>query len=84
MAALTTAARLPAPRPHPLPVQGDVRRYEDCQRMVEEAVARFGRLNILVNCAGGCCTRALVGAVRLCKQMLPMRPSMLSGKWLPV
>lgn len=34
-------------------VQGDVRRFEDCERMVSEAVARFGRLDILVNCAAG-------------------------------
>ncbi|PSC74048.1 H(+) hexose cotransporter 2 isoform B [Micractinium conductrix] len=34
-------------------VQGDVRRYEDCERTVEGAVARFGRLDILVNCAAG-------------------------------
>ncbi|KAI3424239.1 hypothetical protein D9Q98_009595 [Chlorella vulgaris] len=34
-------------------VQGDVRRYEDCERMAGEAVARFGRLDILVNCAAG-------------------------------
>ncbi|KAL4853799.1 Peroxisomal 2 [Chlorella vulgaris] len=32
---------------------GDVRRYEDCERMASEAVARFGRLDILVNCAAG-------------------------------
>ena len=33
-------------------LQGDVRRYEDCERMAAEAVARFGRLDTLVNCAG--------------------------------
>lgn len=33
-------------------LQGDVRRYEDCERMAAEAVARCGRLDILVNCAG--------------------------------
>ena len=33
--------------------QGDVRRFEDCQRMVGAAGSRFGRLDILVNCAGG-------------------------------
>ncbi|EFN53613.1 hypothetical protein CHLNCDRAFT_136871 [Chlorella variabilis] len=32
---------------------GDVRRYEDCERMAAEAVARFGRLDTLVNCAAG-------------------------------
>lgn len=30
----------------------DVSRYEDCRRLVETAVARFGRLDILVNNAG--------------------------------
>ena len=34
-------------------LQGDVRRYEDCERMAGEAVTRFGRLDILVNCAAG-------------------------------
>ena len=31
---------------------GDVSVVADCDRMVEEAVARFGRLDILVNSAG--------------------------------
>ena len=30
-----------------------MRRYEDCERMAGEAVTRFGRLDILVNCAAG-------------------------------
>lgn len=34
-------------------VTGDVRKYEDCQRMVEEALRRHGRLDIVVNCAAG-------------------------------
>ncbi len=33
--------------------QGDVRKYEDCERAVRETVARFGRLDVLVNCAAG-------------------------------
>jgi len=33
-------------------VTGDVRRVADCTRMVEETVARFGRLDILVGSAG--------------------------------
>jgi len=37
---------------HVLGVQCDVRRYEDCQRLVAAAVDRFGRLDILVNNAG--------------------------------
>ena len=30
-------------------VQGDVRRAEDCLRIVDEAVGRFGGVDILVN-----------------------------------
>ena len=30
----------------------DVRQYEECRRVVQEAVTRFGRLDILVNNAG--------------------------------
>ncbi len=33
--------------------QGDVRKYEDCERMVQEATAKFDKLTILVNCAAG-------------------------------
>lgn len=35
-------------------VQGDVRNFELCERVVAEALAKYGRLDILVNCAGGC------------------------------
>lgn len=34
-------------------VSGDVRKYADCQKMVEEALARHGRLDIVINCAAG-------------------------------
>lgn len=34
-------------------VAGDVRNSADCDRMVAETVARFGRLDILINCAAG-------------------------------
>ena len=34
-------------------LQGDVRKAEDAERWVREAVERFGRLDILVNCAAG-------------------------------
>lgn len=34
-------------------VTGDVRKYEDCQNMVSEALKRHGRLDIVVNCAAG-------------------------------
>ena len=30
-----------------------MRKYADCERAVQQAVARFGRLDILVNCAAG-------------------------------
>jgi NAD(P)-dependent dehydrogenase (short-subunit alcohol dehydrogenase family) len=33
-------------------IQGDVTKAEDCQRAVDETVRSFGRLDILVNCAG--------------------------------
>ena len=33
--------------------QGDVRKADDCERWVRGAAARFGRLDILVNCAAG-------------------------------
>merc|ERR1712086_857565 len=34
-------------------VQGDVRDYEKCTGVIDAAVAAFGHLNILVNCAAG-------------------------------
>ncbi|BDA49426.1 Peroxisomal 2,4-dienoyl-CoA reductase [Coccomyxa sp. Obi] len=34
-------------------LQGDVRKAADCERWVQETTARFGRLDILVNCAAG-------------------------------
>ncbi len=33
-------------------VAGDVRRVADCRRIVDAAVERFGRLDVLVHCAG--------------------------------
>jgi NAD(P)-dependent dehydrogenase (short-subunit alcohol dehydrogenase family) len=49
-----------APEPEPEPKRGghaagvaaDVRRYDDCRRMVQQTVSTFGRLDILVNNAG--------------------------------
>ena len=35
-----------------LPVVADMAREEDARRFVEAAIQRFGRLDILVNCAG--------------------------------
>jgi len=45
-------------------VTGDVRRHEDCRRMVDEAVSEFGRLDILVNNAG-------IGAFEPVAEMAP-------------
>jgi len=36
-----------------LGVQGDVRKFADCQRIVETAISKFGKLDILVNGAAG-------------------------------
>jgi NAD(P)-dependent dehydrogenase (short-subunit alcohol dehydrogenase family) len=54
-----------------LRAQGDVRKADDCERWVREAVGRFGRLDILVNCAAGnflvrlcCCAGAWVAVWR--------------------
>ena len=41
-------------------VQGDAKVREDCERVVDEAVARFGRIDILVNNAGGATNHAPV------------------------
>lgn len=45
-------------------VAGDVRRSEDIQRFLEETVSRFGRLDIMVNNAGGITEPAPVAALR--------------------
>jgi len=45
--AVTAASGIP-----PLLVQGDVANDADCRRVVEETIARFGRLDYLVNNAG--------------------------------
>jgi 3-hydroxybutyrate dehydrogenase len=34
-------------------VQGDAMRREDCERVIDQAIAEFGRIDILVNNAGG-------------------------------
>lgn len=41
-----------APRPRAIGVPCDVARHEDCRRLIEETVARFGRLDVLINNAG--------------------------------
>lgn len=35
-----------------LPVQGDVSNFDDCKKMVEELIAEFGKIDVLVNNAG--------------------------------
>src|ERR1044072_1714032 len=42
-----TAAMIAAEGGEPLVVAGDVSKEADCKRIVEETVARFGRLDIL-------------------------------------
>jgi NAD(P)-dependent dehydrogenase (short-subunit alcohol dehydrogenase family) len=41
-------------------VQGDAKVREDCERVVDEAVAHFGRIDIMVNNAGGATNHAPV------------------------
>lgn len=48
----TVANDIKAQGGHALPVAGDVSQFEDCQRMVDEAVQVFGRLDAIVNNAG--------------------------------
>lgn len=38
--------------PGALPVAADVARPEDCTRIVQTAIDRFGRIDVVVNCAG--------------------------------
>lgn len=51
-AAEQTAADITALGVTGIAVQGDVAEDDDCRRMVAEAVEAFGRLDVLVNCAG--------------------------------
>ena len=51
-AALQWQAQLAAEDCHVEIVAGDVASYESCQAMVEDVEARFGPIEILVNCAG--------------------------------
>jgi gluconate 5-dehydrogenase len=45
-----------------LAIVADLNRVEDCERAVEEAVGRFGRLDIMVNAVGGGAGTALYAA----------------------
>ncbi|UCB46607.1 MAG: SDR family oxidoreductase [Spirochaetota bacterium] len=45
-----------------LPINGDMRNLADVERMVEETVKHFGKLDVLVNNAGICESRSLLEA----------------------
>jgi gluconate 5-dehydrogenase len=47
------AAQIEASGRHALAVRADLTRPEDAERLMTQAVERFGRLDILVNCVGG-------------------------------
>ena len=49
---LAVASELEAAGAQVLAVVGDVQRWDDCQRMATETIARFGRVDVLVNNAG--------------------------------
>jgi gluconate 5-dehydrogenase len=57
-----TAARLREPGAKTLAVAGDVTQPEECSRIVDEAVTRFGRLDIVLNAIGGGAGKALHAA----------------------
>jgi len=52
MAAAASSAGAPADAARFAWVTGDVRSVADCRRMVDETVARFGRIDVLVHSAG--------------------------------
>lgn len=55
----STAKDIEAMGRRALPVSADVTKPEECQRIVDTTLAEFGRLDILVNCAGGATTKPL-------------------------
>jgi 3-oxoacyl-[acyl-carrier protein] reductase len=58
-AALSLAAEIAATGGQCLAVQGDITDADAAQRIAAETVARFGRIDVLVNCAGVAPYRAL-------------------------
>lgn len=58
--ATSTAGEIEAMSRTALPIQVDVTKAEDVRRMVESAVARFGRIDVLVNAAGVIRTQLLL------------------------
>lgn len=57
-----TAEELQALGLEVFPIQGDVGIYEDCERLVEETIAKYGALDILVNNAGLAMTGSIADA----------------------
>lgn len=55
----STAEEIEALGRRALPVATDVTIPEQCQQLVDAALREFGRLDILVNCAGGAETKSL-------------------------
>ncbi|MBL7502480.1 SDR family NAD(P)-dependent oxidoreductase, partial [Frankia sp. CNm7] len=49
----STAKEIEALGRRALALPADVTKPEECQRIVDGTLAEFGRLDILVNCAGG-------------------------------
>lgn len=49
---IESVAAEPASSDRVLPILADVTKEEDCQRVLDAALARFGRLDVLVNNAG--------------------------------
>jgi len=58
-AAAALAAEIVATGGQSLAVQGDITQADEAQRIVADSVTRFGRIDILVNCAGIALYRAL-------------------------
>ena len=77
-------------------VQADVSKPKDCERLVEEALAAFGRVDILVNNAGTSLTGEfesvtdalwqqdldlkLFAAIRLCRRVVPLMRKQGGGR----
>ena len=55
----STAKEIEALGRRALPLPADVTKPEECQRIVDATLAEFGRLDILVNCAGGAPTKSI-------------------------
>lgn len=56
----STAKEVAAMGRRALPVSTDVTTPDACQRLVETTLSEFGRLDILVNCAGGAETKSIL------------------------